>query len=66
MRNTKLSRAEELARISQEESELFLEEKLNAKTERTAHMANLKKLRLEQEAKRKRAALKLVKAVQRK
>lgn len=63
MRKTTLSRAEELARISQEETEQFLEDKINAETERSSHIANLKALRLEKEAKQQKATRKLARAL---
>jgi len=63
MRKTTLSRAEELARISQEETELFLEEKISAETERSTRTANLKALRLEKEAKQQKATRKLARTL---
>jgi len=63
MKNLKISRSEELARISQEESESFLEEKLDAQSERAQRTANLKALRLAQEIKQNKAAAKLARAV---
>ncbi|SCA57719.1 hypothetical protein MTBPR1_60232 [Candidatus Terasakiella magnetica] len=66
MTNLKLSRAEELARISQEESQSFLEEKLSAGSERSSQIANLKALRLQKEEKQRKAARKLARAVQNK
>lgn len=66
MKKTKISRSEELARISQEATELFLEEKLDAQNQRTEHIADLKALRLEQESRHNKAAIKLAKAVNKK
>ncbi|NVK20400.1 MAG: hypothetical protein HWE30_17030 [Methylocystaceae bacterium] len=63
MRKTTLSRAEELARISQEETEQFLEDKISAETERSTRTANLKALRLEKEAKQQKATRKLARAL---
>ncbi|MDV7341326.1 hypothetical protein RYZ26_17080 [Terasakiella sp. A23] len=63
MRKTTLSRAEELARISQEETDQFLEDKVSAENERSAQIANLKALRLAKEAKERKATKKLARAV---
>lgn len=45
----KLSRSEELAQISLQETEQFLEEKINADHERSSHIADLKAQRLAKE-----------------
>jgi hypothetical protein len=66
MRKTTLSRAEELARISQEDSERFLEEKQDADRLRAERIADLKALRLQKEAKYRDATLKLAKVVPKK
>lgn len=58
----KVSRAEELARKSQQETELFLEEKHDARKQRTQQIADLKALRLEQDIKREKASAKLLKS----
>jgi len=55
MQKTKLSRAEELARKSADQSKQFLEDKVEANKERSDRIADLKALRLEKEKKQKRA-----------
>lgn len=59
----KLSRSEELAQISLQETEQFLEEKIVADQERTSHIADLKAQRLAKEKKTREAQKKFAQAV---
>lgn len=59
----KLSRSEELAQISLQETEQFLEEKINADHERSTHIADLKAQRLAKEKKAREAQKKFAQAV---
>jgi len=60
------TRSEELARIKKKEEKQFLQAKKDARKERELKIANLKALRLEEEAKNEKAAKKLEKAATKK
>lgn len=60
------TRSEELARIKKKEEKRFLQAKKDEREERELKIANLKALRLEEEAKKEKAAKKVEKSATKK
>ena len=66
MQKSTKTRSEELARIKKKEEKRFVQAKKDARKERELKIANLKALRLEEEAKKEKAAKEVEKAATKK